>query len=164
MSAETTFVGLPGWAKGAIAVAGTATAIFIAYKVYSAIQKRIKLAGDYKQSGEVKKDLADLIQAGIKPSYTDSEYSSMANKVYTAFDGYTSDPVAVGWVMARMKNDADVLKLINAYGVRTISSGKGNPTPDFSGTMSSAITDELSTSEVIQLNKILQQRGIKIKF
>lgn len=164
MTAGETFNNLPGWAKGAIAVVGTGVAVLVGYGIYSAVKGRIKMAGDYKEQKDVKDDIKDLAENGVKPSYSDSQYSGWANQIFAALDGYTSDELSVYRVFANMKNDADVLKLINAYGIREISSGAGNPTPNFKGTLAGAITDEFDHAEITQINKILGLRGIKIKF
>lgn len=164
MSVGTTFEGLPTWAKGVIAVAGTGVVVIVGYLIYSSVSTRLKHAGDYKEQKDVKDDLKDLESQNIKPSFTDSQYSTWASKLFSAFDGYQSDESAVYNVFSNMKNNADVLKLINAYGVREISSGKLNPEPNFKGTLSGAITAELDAEEVRALNLLLANKKIGIKF
>jgi len=164
MTAGETFNGLPGWAKGVVAVIGTGVTVLIGWGIYSAVKSRIKHAGDYKEQNEVKDDLVVLSGQGVKPSYKDSQYATWASQLFSAFEGYQSDESAVYRVFVNMKNDADVLKLINAYGIREVSSGKGNPEPNFKGTLAGAIAEEMDTEEVKEINIILAKRGIKIKF
>lgn len=164
MGAGKVFSELPPWAKGVVAVVGTGVVVFIGYQIYAKIQDNMKHAGDYKEEKDVKDDLKDLANNNVKPSYTDSQYSAWANQLFSAFDGYQSDESVVYRVFVNMKNDADVLKLIKAFGVREISSGKGNPQPNFKGTLSGVIADEMDTEEIKELNLILAKRGIKIKF
>jgi hypothetical protein len=164
MSAGSTFNNLPPWAKGGIAVLGSLTVVAIGYAIYSGVKGRIKQAGDYKEQNAVKDDIKDLAAQNIKPSFTDSQYAAWANQILAAFNGYQSDESAVYRIFVNMKNDADVLKLINAYGIREISSGTGNPQANFKGTLAGAIADEFDTDEVKELNVMLAKRGIKIKF
>jgi len=164
MGAESTFNQLPGWAKGVVVVAGTGAALFIGWQIYSAVKGRMAHAGDFAEKADVKDELGSLKTKGIKPSFSDSQYSAWANQLFTAMNGYTSDEAAVYRVFVNMKNNADVLKLIDAYGIRTLSSGNWNPAPDFKGTLSGALSEEFDTKEIAALNDILAKRKITIKF
>ena len=164
MTAGESFNALPGWAKGAIAVIGTGVTVLIGYGIYSAVKGRIKNAGDYKEQNEVKDDIKELAAQGVKPSFYDSQYATWASQLVKAFEGYGLDESVVYRVFVNMKNDADVLKLINVYGIREISSGAYNPAPNFKGTLAATIAEEMDSEEVKEINVILAKRGIKIKF
>ena len=49
---------------------------------------------------------------------------------------------------------------MSAYGSREISSGAWNPEPNFTGTLTGAITSECDATEKAKLNQILQSKGI----
>ena len=64
---------------------------------------------------EVEKELKSMRQ---KPSFSPSQYKTWANQLQTAFAGCgTSNAVVMG-VMGKINNKADLLSLIDAYGVR----------------------------------------------
>lgn len=100
-----------------------------------------------------------MLQAqGIKPSYSDSEYKSMANKLFDAMDGYGTDDDVVFAQFDRLNNDVDFIKLDKAFGVRTASDnffGLIEPT-DLRGW----IRDDLSSESIATLNQRLKQSGI----
>jgi hypothetical protein len=75
-------------------------------------------------------------------------------------DGYGTDEEQIYGVFKNIKNDADFAMIQNAYGIREISSGAWNPEPNFKGTLSGALTNELSASEKDVLNNILAQKKI----
>lgn len=65
-------------------------------------------------------DLEILAAKRIQPTYLDSQYIIFANGLYSAMNSsafdWGTDEVGVGKIMYKMKNDADVNKLIQAYG------------------------------------------------
>ena len=60
MSLGTTFDGLPTWAKGVIAVAGTAAAAAIGYGIYIGLKKRMQLADARKEQDVVEDEIAKM--------------------------------------------------------------------------------------------------------
>lgn len=154
---------MPPWAKG---VAGVAL-LGIAVALGLTIKNTIKTARDKKKSAETAKaastELDTLAKNGVKPSYTQTQYKIWADALFECYNGYgtcTGDTIFV-----KMKNDADVLALVLAYGSRTISSGKWNVfVADTQGGLSVAIRSELSVSQIEALNKILSSKGIKYQF
>lgn len=164
MSAETTFNGLPGWAKGVLAVGALGLTAIVGFTVYSKVQSRIAHAGDFAEKADVKDEIKDLAKQNIKPSYSDSQYSTWANQLFAAMDGYGSDFSPIIRVFINMKNNADVLKLLAAYGIREISSGNWNPEPNFKGTLTAALTNQLNAKEIAEINIALAKRAITIKF
>lgn len=164
MSAESTFNALPGVAKVVIVVAGTGLTLVTGYMIYSAVKKRIGLAGSFKEKREVDDEIKNLANKNVKPTYSDSQYLAWANQIHAGFDGYGSGVTQLPSIFIKLKNDADMLKLINAYGIREISSGKLNPTPNFKGTLAGAIADELDAFEINQMNRVLSANKITITF
>jgi len=156
------FSGLPGWAKGIIAVAGVAAGGFGLYKLYQYTQHMHETQGEKSEIKESKKDLIQLSDTGIKPTYPDSEYKIIANALFTAMDGCGTYAGAIGSQFAKAKNNADMLKISTAYGRRNKScflTGGG-----MEGTLEQHVLDELSDSETAILNATLKNRGITYTF
>ncbi|MEK6882102.1 MAG: hypothetical protein AABY22_20970 [Nanoarchaeota archaeon] len=164
MGVEKVFTGLPRIAQGIIAVVVVGGFGFIGWKIYSAIKKRISLAGSFKEKKEVTNAIQELENKGVKPTFINAQYLTFANQIHAAFDGYGTGFLSVAGIFGKLRNNVDILKLIDAYGIREIDSGKGNPAPNFKGTLAGAISDELSAWEIQQLNKLLKSNKISITF
>ena len=162
--AQKSFLGLPPWAKGVVAVAVVGG---IAYGVY-AISKALKDKKENKDDEEEQKGWAseeEKIEKDPKRKSTlsSASLSSKANKIFAAMDGYGTDEEAIISVFRSLKTDGDFIGLQKAFGIRTIDSGYLNPTPNFKGTLNAAITDELSNYYKQRINKILTDKKIKYR-
>lgn len=107
-------------------------------------------------------EMAALSASGIKASYSPDEYKSMANKLYEAMDGWGTDSPAIFSIFGKLNNDVDFIKLDQAFGVREATDNMFGlySAEDLEGW----IVDDLSTSEITQLNSILKKRGITKRF
>jgi hypothetical protein len=101
---------------------------------------------------------------GTAPTMSEAKFKEIADKIFKAMDGYQTDNKEINDLFALLKNNDDVMALIAAYGIREVSSGQFNPLPDFTGNLPEAIADELSQSEISDLNSILVKNGITIRF
>ena len=101
---------------------------------------------------------------GTSPTMTTAKFKEIADKIFDAFEGYGTRTKEINNQFALLKNNDDVMSLIVAYGIREISSGKYNPLPDFTGNLPEALANELSQSEISDLNSVLVKSGIKIRF
>jgi hypothetical protein len=110
----------------------------------------------------VKTDIQKETAKGEQPSYSNSNYKTLADKLYSAMNTSGTDESAIYSVFETLKNKIDVLKLIEAYGVRQLYvfgfpvGGKQN--------LSQALSDELSSNEIAKVNQILFKKGINYKF
>lgn len=52
------------------------------------------------------------------PSFSPSQMSTFADNLFSAMDGFGTDETSVEDVFKKMKNDLDILLLIDAFGVR----------------------------------------------
>jgi len=161
---KKTWESLPPYAKGIIAVAGTAIAVGAIYVSYEAIKTYVANRNSNKEVSELTNKLTQLGQQGIHPTISQQQADSLANGLEAAFQGYGSDFDVVKRSFNQIKNDADMVIILKSYGTRTISSGTWNPQSDFTGTLSATIADELSSGQVDELNTILQRSGITQKF
>ena len=102
-----------------------------------------------------------VVSDGSTPS-KGLNYLDLSNSLFDAFDGYGTDNTAVYDTFGKLKNEADMLYLIKAYGIRTISSGRGNFfVKDYTGDLFGSIKSEMDTSEIATINQILTNKGIK---
>lgn len=89
------------------------------------------------------------------------DYRSLANQIFEACDGYGTDEVEIALVFNKLKNNADFDALYDAYGVREVSSGRGNIfQSNFVGDLSATLRDELSSYYIDNINKSLSSKGI----
>jgi len=65
-----------------------------------------------------KGELNTEIASGGKLSYDDNKFRNLAGALYTAMKGAGTDTTAVYNVFKQMNTKADVLKLIDAFGIR----------------------------------------------
>ncbi|MDR0207030.1 MAG: hypothetical protein LBI45_07235 [Bacteroidales bacterium] len=63
-------------------------------------------------------DISKEIDNGNPPSYNDAKYKEFANRLYTAMKGAGTDKTTIKDVFEQMINITDVLKLVQAFGVR----------------------------------------------
>jgi len=161
-SAATYYKQLPDWAKGTVAVASVATVLIVLYKGYSTIKNYLEKKRLESAVADTKGELDNLSQAGVQPSYSDIQYQLWTNAIEQCFQGWGS--CEGDTIYVNLKNDADMLKLIKAFGVRTIKSGTWNPASDSTGDLAAITRDELSESQIEGINKTLEKNGIKYRF
>jgi hypothetical protein len=162
---------LPPWGQ-AVVVIGVGVAGWV---VYSRVRGSITRARQLRESRQtlqsVSKDLAALAKAGVRPSYPEAQYKIWADALFACYAGWgTCGDVSAlltgtdADIFVSMKNDADVLKLITAFGIRKIPSGRFNPMPDFEGSLPAVIRDENSTNYINGINRRFEKVGIKYRF
>lgn len=156
---------LPPFAKGVIAIGILFGIGFIGYKIYKGVQKGSTLKGS-KEELDASKSEAQRLNSDpkTKATLTQAQMAIYADSLFAAMDGYGSDLTAIYKVFANVNNDADLLGIISAFGIRKISSGRLNPEPDFEGSLGGAITNELDNDQVKALNFMLSKKGIKYRF
>jgi hypothetical protein len=138
--------------------------IAAAYLLYKIFNKKGASSTSYGGSGVVVPNPTLGGTIGTAPTMNEAKFKEIANKIFNAFEGYGTDTTAIKNQFALLKNNDDVMGLVAAYGIREISSGNYNPLPDFTGNLPEAIGDELSQSEISDLNSILVKNGITIRF
>jgi hypothetical protein len=110
---------LPGWAKGIVVIGGSVVLFLVGRKLYKYAFPSQEEIDRKKLSQEVDNEISDFEQAGQKPSYTDSQYTSFANIIHNSMRYCAGDDYGtVEATMKKMKNDIDVAKLIKSFGVK----------------------------------------------
>lgn len=158
------FKDIPPVFKGIIALAAAAAIGWGGWKIYKKVQENKEQKGANAEVNSAEKELNNKIQNGMSPTLSSSQLSAMADRIFTALNGYGTDEVAVARVFDQLGNDVDFLGLIKAYGIREISSGKWSPEPNLKGSLTQALVDELGTPEISIINKGLKMKGITYKF
>lgn len=125
--------------------------ITLLWKKISASVKNI--IDDVQNQNQLEEDIAST---GQQPSYSDSRYEQWADQLETAMYGAGTDEQMVYQVMNYMKNDADVLKLISAFGTR-----KGFLQWN-AQTLPQWIQGDFS--DRTEINNILKAKGISYRF
>ncbi len=164
MSFQKTWNGFPPVAKTAVVIGGVAATFIIGAMVVKLIKKLTENKLQRRVVQDVNKEIKDLGNQGITPSFSEAQYSAWASQIRTAFDGcdpQSDDYDTVVRIMKQMKNDADVMKLISAFGTATWDEC-GWLTGDVTGDLAYGIAHEING--ISDINKILQERGIKFRF
>lgn len=92
--------------------------VVVGYKIYKAIVKTDQEKSNAQIANETKKELDEYLK-NTKLTYAASQYPAFANQIYEGTKyGLGDNYPLVSKVMQLMKNNADVAKLIQAYGAR----------------------------------------------
>jgi len=166
--------GLPSWSKGVVAVIGIAAVALVGYSIYAGSKRRRDLKEASKASEEAKKEVEDLKREGIVASYTPSQYEVFSQKLVQAMDSCGTSEESVYSVFRSMKNKADVLSLISAFGVRYYQPcPTTNPVSyskwlfndkAYGGGLATWLEYDLTASEIKKINDILAGNRIQYNF
>ena len=163
---KQSYMNLPPATRGLVTVVGVGIGLYIVYKIYKKVQETTsgivtpETAAKQEDRGWAR-DIDKLNQnPATRATITKAQAASYASSIHAALDGYGTDEDAVYDIFRHLKNDADFAEVANAYGTREVSSGAWNPEPNFNGSMSAALTSEMSTDEKKVANKILADKKI----
>lgn len=166
---KQSYMNLPPASRGLITVVGVGIGLYIIYKIYKKVQETTsgvvtpETAAKQEDRGW-SKDIDKLNQnPATRATITKAQASSFASSIHAAMDGYGTDEIAIYAIFRHLKNDADFAEVANAYGTREVSSGAWNPEPNFNGSMSAALTSEMSSDEKAVANKILADKKISYR-
>lgn len=134
----------------------------IVISIINAIKKAGKKAKDDKAYND---DIKNLTAQGQKPSYPDTTYKNLADKIFGASRGFVgglgTDEEAIIDTFKEMKNDLDVVMLEKAWGSR-------EPADCWAFCDALSLGDflsyEMSAGDIQEINKTLSSKGINIKF
>jgi hypothetical protein len=129
--------------------------VYILSKAISSLKS--SLGGEFGKN--YNKDLNKLETKNILPSYSDQVYVGFADTIYSEYaNEFFSDVEDVIPIINKMTNDADMLKLTQAFGDRRFmfSGTKGN--------LGAIIRKMFDNSEIETLNEILSRKGINYRF
>jgi hypothetical protein len=90
-----------------------------------------------------------------------NQINKISTDLFDAMDGYGTEEDTIFSSFEKIKTDADFDAVVKAFGTRTISSGRGNVfQSDYNGDLIGALKNELSSTEIEQLNSILQKNKV----
>jgi len=119
-----------------------------------------------RKKAEVMEEQALQQEAGTgsAPTYPASQFYAWANRIENAFFDIGTDEEAVFQIIGSLRNNADFLKLKEAFGTREYTGGflPGFVSPDL--TLDGWIQQELDGSDINELNSILSRKGITYRF
>ena len=148
--------------KTAIALVGTLVAGYAIYTIFKIIQKKGLSDKTVRDAG---KELKDLQQQGLRPSFSDSQFEAFCGSLHKAMKDDGTDEETVYRVFGAMKNKADVLKLIQVYGKRPETGGiLAGHLSDMDLTLAEQINSDFDSSDIAKINKILKNKGIDFQF
>jgi hypothetical protein len=165
---------LPPWGKGAIAVGGVVIVGFVIYNIYTKARRDAALKKANVISDKAKEELIALQKKGIIPSFSPTQYESYSMTLAEAMNGCGTTEETVFAVFNGMKNKADILSLIDAFGVRSYTPCAASQpisytrwlfdNDAFGGTLPTWLEYDLSASEKEKINKILSSKKIDFQF
>jgi hypothetical protein len=162
--AQKSFLGLPPWAKGIIAIAVVGGVGYAIYKL-SKIKKTPEEKSDKEEADAQTKELE--AETKKKPlSYPLSQYKTFANAIEEACNEEGTDEEAIYSTFRKLKNNSDYLALQKAWGNPTrfvtpswyifYTTGRNYTLPQL-------LRNDMSSSEISKVNKILSNNGIKYR-
>ena len=163
---------LPQWAKGVVVVGG----LVVGYLAVTAILRKLKEAKTNAESltevNDATSELQTEIKSGKKPSLPKTTIEAMANAIVAASNDCGTDEKQIYAQFDKVTNQADVLLLVQVFGLRQKvrcpfsddprESFFSANTPPMS--LSAMLNSELDTTQMQTLNNKLATKGIKYKF
>ena len=158
------FKDLPSWAKGTVAIVGTLTIVVGGYYAVKGISNIVKNKGVRDSNRATSGDLKDLNKnQSTAQTITESQAEAYSSALVSAMEGLGTDETAIKSVFSKLKNDADVLAVMSAFGTREIGSGSWF-VPNYRGDLAGALRDELDSAEIDKINSTLASKNIKFRF
>lgn len=163
---------LPSWAKGVVVVGG----LTVTYLAVTAILRKFKESKIKSESlaevNNANSELNTQIKTGKGPTIARSQAEVMANAIVSASNDCGTDEKKIYAQFDKVMNQADILLLIDVFGLRKKvrcpfsddprESFFSSDTPPMS--LSAMINGELDATQIATLNNKLASKGITYKF
>jgi len=151
------FFKLPPIAQWGIILGLGTVAFFGGKKIYNTI-----LSSADKR--DLNKEQAEAERQGEKLTYPLSQYNTFADKLEQAMFDIGTNETAVYNVFKALKNNLDFIELKKAFGERKYTGGVLPYWAYGSLNLNKWIAEEMSQSEISNINTILNNNGIKYTF
>lgn len=166
--------GQPGWAKGVENVILVGGGALLLYALYKNARRNKDIADANTAAVQAGRDLDTLGNQGIHPTLYDSQYETLSQILVEAMNGCGTDEESIYSVFRQLANDADVLKLIQVFGVRfyqpciwtspvSYSIWLANDKA-FGGGLPAWLGYDLAADEIKKINDILRSKQISFQF
>lgn len=153
-------------AVGALAVGG--------YLIYRHFKKAQDLAEANKAADLAKDELSVLAAQGISPSYPDSQFQVFVDNLVQAMTGCGTDEDSIYSTFRKIRNEADIRKLIAQFGVQFYQPCAWTSPISYSiwqfddkhygGGLATWLGYDLSSDNISEINSILRGNGINYQF
>ena len=143
---------IPGWAKGVAVIVVIGIIAFVVYKFYKDFKPKTQ------EQKDLEKDQDTFVNQGQKPSFPRSQYKAFADTIQQENLSWDTDEKKIYNIFKQMKNDLDITLLVEAF---------GNRRPQFTlndVALVPFLNEDLSKSEIEQINNILISKNIKFRF
>lgn len=141
-------------------VAGVVILCILLYQFITGLRKPTPQTSVSNASDEI----SALQASGQGPHYSPSQFSTWADTLQQAMQGYGTDEDSIAAVFKYMQNKADVLQLIKTFGVRDYSDDNiffGSKAEN----LNQWLAEELNAADMqTYINTPLQQAGIDYQF
>lgn len=146
----------------------------VAYTIYR--NYRLKQDQQNVQEGitTATQELGQLEYQGITPSYSDSQFDSFVQKLVQAMDGCGTDEDQIYDVFRAMRNEADIRKLIASFGVQYYQPCSWSQSDQYvvwlfnneayGSNLAGWLSYDMASSEISEINRILNSNGIAYQF
>lgn len=142
---------IPGWAKGVAVIIVIGIIAFVVYKFYKNFKPKTQ------EQRDLEKDQDTFVEQGQKPSFPRSQYKSFADVIHSENLSFNTDEEKIYGIFKQMKNDLDITLLVEAFGERRPQFTLNNVG------LVAFLNEDLSKSEIEEINKILIAKNIKFR-
>lgn len=163
---------LPNWAKGVVVVGGlTVTYIFLS-QIVGKIRQRNEQKKQLEEISGANQDLENLSKRSVYPTMNKSAFEAMSAAIIDAVSGCGTDKDKINSQFQKLNNDADILAFVSVFGLRKKQRClfSDDPREDFFSnttppmSLTAHLQSDMSDTEIKNINKILQGRGITYQF
>lgn len=149
-------------------ILGILIAVIILIVIIYFIGKQIsKGKGEKAEQAAIDKDIQSLIDKGVRGTMSASQVTASANNIANELSkaGWTKSDAFSGVYreILKIKNDADLLNVRKAYGIREINNGLGNVKANPKLTLNESIY-LFSPKEVALINEALAKNRVNQRF
>jgi hypothetical protein len=159
--AKEAYTGLPGWAKGIVAVAVVGGIGYLVYKL-----SKLKPTDEEKTDKEEAQQQTSELEVEIKKkplTYPLSQYKTFANGIEEACNEEGTDEEAIYAIFRKIKNNSDYLALMKAWGNPTrfvTPSWYIFYTTGSNFTIPQLLRNDMNASEISKVNQILSNNKV----
>lgn len=146
----------------------------LGYSIYKAIQRDKDEKKAAMAAAAAAVELAALANQGVHPSYNDSQFYVFINTLVQAMTGCGTDEVMIYHVFRQIKNEADIRRLIQLFGVQNYQPCAYESPISYAiwqvndkaygGDLATWLSYDLDQSEIDNINSILKGNGLAYQF
>ncbi len=154
-----------------IVVAGVG---LLGYSIYRAIKRKQDEQKAAAAAAAAARELAALAAQGVYPSFGDSQFYVFVNTLVQAMTGCGTDETMIYQVFRQIKNEADIRRLIQLFGVQyyqpcvwtspvSYAVWQANDKA-YGGDLATWLSYDLGQTEISNINSILKGNGLSFQF